>query len=219
MNPKKASFIKLIFSLLAVLFSFSILALSILRVSVWSIEENIQISKENSSQDSTKAATAASSSRDDLGTPNLIATNEAKVDYYLPYPGILPDHPLYFLKMIRDRIWLFFTTDSLKKAEIFLLFADKRINAAQFLVNGNKASLGVSTALKAEKYLERSINQIESVKDNQEKAKVFKEKLALSGGKHEEILSEIQKVIGDNQTLDLTLNLNQANLKKIQNLQ
>ena len=72
------------------------------------------------------------------------ATETAKtsIDYALPYPGILPGHPLYSVKMLRDRVMGWFITDPLKKAEFYLLLADKRINAGQFLVNYGKQQLG-----------------------------------------------------------------------------
>lgn len=79
------------------------------------------------------------------------------VDYYLPYPGILPDHPLYWLKMVRDRIGLIITTNPQVKAEKLLLYADKRLGAAWALIDGNKLNLGVSTLSKAEKYLEQAV--------------------------------------------------------------
>lgn len=110
------------------------------------------------------------------------------VDYYLAYPGILPDHPLYFLKMIRDRIWLFLTTDVLKKAELYLLFADKRIGATQALIEGNKPDLGVSTATKAEKYLEQAISQAERAREAGRDTTVFYETLSKAALKHEEVL-------------------------------
>jgi hypothetical protein len=76
------------------------------------------------------------------------------MEYYLPYPGILPDSPLYKIKALRDKIDLWFTFNPVEKATKELQYADKRINAAIFLMQGGKASLGVSTATKAEKYLE-----------------------------------------------------------------
>lgn len=113
---------------------------------------------------------------------------EPTVDYYLAYPGILPDHPLYFLKMIRDRIWLFLTTDVVKKAELYLLFADKRLGASQALIEGNKHDLGVSTATKAEKYLELAIGQAERAKQAGRDTAAFYETLSKATRKHEEVL-------------------------------
>ena len=71
-----------------------------------------------------------------------------KVEYYLPYPGILPDSPLYKIKAIRDRVQLVLTFDEVQKAERELLYADKRVGAAWALADGGKADLAVSTATK-----------------------------------------------------------------------
>jgi len=47
------------------------------------------------------------------------------VDYQLPYPGILTDHPLYILKNLRDRILEALIADPVKKSEFYLLQSDK----------------------------------------------------------------------------------------------
>src|SRR3989344_1770388 len=75
------------------------------------------------------------------------------VDYDLPYPGLLPDHPLYFLKMMRDSAIGFLISDPLKKAEFDLLQADKRLNSGLYLLHNDKdknAELAQSTISKGE---------------------------------------------------------------------
>lgn len=84
-------------------------------------------------------------------------------DYVLPYPGkILPDSPLWFLKAARDRAWLFLTRKPQKRAELKVLFADKRLVMARMLFEKGKTELGVSTLSKAEKYLEESSSEAEA---------------------------------------------------------
>ena len=39
-----------------------------------------------------------------------------QIEYYLPYPGVLPDSPLYKLKMVRDRVKLWITRDATRNA-------------------------------------------------------------------------------------------------------
>ena len=51
---------------------------------------------------------------------NVQMTTETTVKYELPYPGILPDNPLYFLKQIRDWIMERLITDPLKKIEFYM---------------------------------------------------------------------------------------------------
>ena len=46
-------------------------------------------------------------------TPSVLPTPTPEINYYLSYPGILPDHSLYLLKMVRDRLVLLSTTDPL----------------------------------------------------------------------------------------------------------
>lgn len=86
------------------------------------------------------------------------------VKYDLPYPGLLPDSPLYFLRVTRDRIVDFLISDPLKKSEFDLLQADKRLNAAIYLSNKGEISLALSTASKAENYFEQAINKMGEAK-------------------------------------------------------
>ncbi len=120
-----------------------------------------------------------------------------RVDYYLPYPGILPDHPMYWLKMIRDRVQLWLVTDSEMKAEKLLLCADKRLGAGFQLVEGSKVSLGVTTLTKAEKYLEQAVLLSESI----EGAEELREKLGKATRKHREVLMMVREKVGDEHRL------------------
>ena len=58
----------------------------------------------------------------DNGSP-LVGKKET-IDYALPYPGILIDHPLYFLKNIRDLIMERIITEPGKKVEFAILQSD-----------------------------------------------------------------------------------------------
>lgn len=135
-------------------------------------------------------------------TPTPIITPQPKVDYFLQYPGILPDNFLYPLKMIRDRILLGLTTDPVKRAEKLLLFADKRLGAGRALIEGGKTQLGIETLTKGEKYLEQAINQAEKAKQAGKETTVLYEKLAKASLKHQEVLGElVLKVPGETQAI------------------
>lgn len=125
------------------------------------------------------------------------ATDSAKqtVDYYLVYPGILPDHPLYRFKMIRDRIKILLTREPLSRAQLFLLFADKRVGAGKVLIEGNKVPLGLSTILKGEKYLEKSISEVSKAKKNGNNTGQITEKLAQASLKYEEVFLDLKEKI------------------------
>lgn len=111
-----------------------------------------------------------------------------KIEYPLPYPGILPDSILWSVKALRDRLWLLTVRDPMKRAEINLLFADKRIGMARVLIEGGKPELGVVTAQKAEQYLADALTESEKASQRGMKTDEFLNKLAKAALKHDEIL-------------------------------
>jgi hypothetical protein len=132
----------------------------------------------------------------DTKTLDVITTADG-VDYYLPYPGILPDHPLYWLKMIRDRILLFLTRSSEDKMSRLLLYADKRIGAAQALIKGGKDQLGVTTATKAEKYLERSLAELEKLYSQEKSSSEMFQRLSKASLKHKQVINDLLNDVSD----------------------
>jgi len=120
-----------------------------------------------------------------------------KVDYYLPYPGILPDHPLYWLKMFRDRLMLLLTQDPQVKLEKLMVYADKRLGAAKVLIEGGKVQLGITTATKGEKYLEQVVSQWQILKKANKTTLETKERLNKEFAKHKEILTDLLKKVPD----------------------
>lgn len=136
-----------------------------------------------------------------MPSPEATVSSSPKLNYFLAYPGILPDSPLYKLKMVRDRIWEWLTTGRLEKANLFLLYADKRLGAGKALIDGNKVSLGFTTLLKGEKYLERAIDETEKAKKEGREVETLAEKLKNASLKHEEILLELkEKLTADGKT-------------------
>ncbi len=131
-------------------------------------------------------------------TPGVVAdvaasqASMARIEYYLPYPGILPDSPLYKIKALRDRIALWLTFDPAEKSKKELLYADKRINAAIFLMQGGKGGLAVSTATKAEKYLESAAGVAVGEEKSGKDEKSLLLNLDKSGKKHLEVLKDLE---------------------------
>ncbi len=130
-----------------------------------------------------------------IPTNNLLKvaspTAQPKVNYSLPYPGILPDHPLYSLKMLRDRLVDFLLRDPLKKAEFLILMADKRLGAGKTLLESQKADLGQTTINKGEDYLLRAIETTRLAKEQGKDTSGLTEKLESSIAKHLEVLGEV----------------------------
>lgn len=126
---------------------------------------------------------------------NVLGESGIQVEYYLPYPGrVLTDSPLWPLKAARDKVWLWVTTNQTRKAELLLLFADKRLGMARILFEDNKAEIGYTTLTKAEKYLEEAKITEETNREEGYETKEFLEKLANASLKHYEVIEHILSV-------------------------
>jgi len=142
----------------------------------------------------------------------LVKTPQEKVIYNLPYPGLLPDSPLYLTKIIRDRINDFLTRDNLKKAELYLLNSDKRASMSMALALKGKNKLAIDTFIKGEKYFIKIPDLLRSAKKQGTQApSSFIETLKLSNAKHKEMIEELIKILpqGLNEPLTQLSDLNQ----------
>lgn len=118
-----------------------------------------------------------------------------RANYNLPYPGILPDNPLHFLKAARDRIILFLISDPLKKTEFNLLTSDKRIYAARLLADKNKDEQAISTLSKSNNYFHQAIASVSEAQRVGKNVDAVLHNLEQSIKKHQEVLSIIQKQV------------------------
>lgn len=116
-------------------------------------------------------------------------------EYVLPYPGILPDSPLYFLKAFRDRIVSLLISSPLKKAEFDLLQADKRLNSGVYLVEKGEIELAQSTISKGENYFEEAIIQAQEATKQGHKTADLVQRLSRSATKHQKVLKDLEKKV------------------------
>lgn len=127
--------------------------------------------------------------------PSVLGEETINIEYYLAYPGrVLPDSPLWPLKALRDRIWLWITTNPSRKAELKLLFADKRVSMSKILFEKEKPEIGYSTLTKAEKYLEEAVNQEKQNRAEGIDTGEFLQRLAKASLKHAQIIEEILEI-------------------------
>lgn len=133
-------------------------------------------------------------------TPSFINASdeiriEAKtIEYNLIYPGILPDHPLYFLKNIRDNVVYFLTRDYLKKARLNLDFSDKKAAMALLLSQKGKWKLAGSVLSEGE----ADFSKIPDLMNVSRKQGVAAPEnliltLKLSNEKHQEVIEQMLK--------------------------
>lgn len=190
------------FSKTIILSSLTILLLNVPRVTFAATTPTVKMEKKNVTIKNTEP----------VASPT--ATIEKKDAYLLPYPGILPDHPLYFLKGLRDRILEGLIVDPLRKAEFYILQADKRLNMGMFLGNQGKNVLMEQVISKGEKYLEKAIMGLTVAKSaGMQVPTSIVDRLEKSMEKHTEVLDgliakadEVQKS-GLSQSLELVKKL------------
>lgn len=114
------------------------------------------------------------------------------VDYTMPYPGLLPDNPLYSLKIFRDQFITFLLSNPVKKGRFELLQADKHIQAGYLLISKeNKGTLAVTTISKGNNYFDMAIGSITDAKKQGMDIGDLLQQLSRSNLKHTEILTSI----------------------------
>ena len=148
--------------------------------------------------------------------------NDGTVVYDLPYAGITPENPLYFLKQLRDEVTEFLTRDFIKKAELLLLASDKRAHIAIILAQEGKTRQSVEVLADAEEKAMRIPDLLrQSKKQGTAPSERFVYTLKLSNSKHKEIIQEIAKMFPqgqDEQVLSALIDLNQRIATELERL-
>jgi hypothetical protein len=117
-----------------------------------------------------------------------------KVDYVLPYPGILADHPLYFLKKLRDQILEKLISDPTKKTEFYILQSDKQLNAGIFLAMKGKTQLAATQFSEEIRFMKLAVTQTAVFKGQGKSVPGYiVERLNTSMTKHIELLTDQAK--------------------------
>lgn len=128
-----------------------------------------------------------------MPSPSPVAQQAS--DYALPYPGLLPDSPFYIFKAMRDKIISMLIKDPKKQAEFDLLQADKRVNAAMYLLQGSRAEekLAVETVSKGDNYFFFAVENATIAKKRGEDVNGFLDIMLASTQKHEQIMKSLEQ--------------------------
>jgi hypothetical protein len=120
----------------------------------------------------------------------------SEINYQLPVAGtVLPDNPLWMIKALRDKIWYLISPSPLRKAELALLFSDKRLVSAQTLLTEGKPDIAISTLTKGEKYLEISADEEKIARSQNYDTSEFLTKLATASLKHRELIEDLLPMV------------------------
>ncbi len=125
----------------------------------------------------------------DQEIPQDATTSAEKIDYNLAFPGILPDHPLYKIKVLRDKLALMLIGDPKKRIEYYLLQTDKGILATAMLVDKNEIKLAHETALKAEDNYTQLTFELKRL--SEKPSPDFFKRLQTASAKHQEVLQSL----------------------------
>jgi len=147
-----------------------------------------------------------------------ITTPEPKnqqVEYALPYPGILPDHPLYFLKNVRDWLLKIFISQPVRKTEFEMLLSDKSLNMAIFLADQGKKDLALKTLRISVDHLKTTESYLFEIPAS-EKPQInnIKDRFEKSLEKHQEIISNLSLVFSSDQQGEITSMLTELDTLK-----
>jgi len=132
----------------------------------------------------------------------VIATESSvtgKIEYSLPYPGILPDSPVYFLKVARDQTMLWLARTPQQRAFYLLLLADKRLAAGEILISNhsnisdhsNGKTIGIMSIAKGEEYFGQAVDEAIMAKKSGGDTNDLFAKLMVSSAKHAEVIREL----------------------------
>lgn len=147
---------------------------------------------------------------------------DGTVVYELPYAGITPENPLYFLKQLRDQITEILTRDFIQKAEFLLVSSDKRAHIALILAQKGKTRQSVEVLADAEEKAMRIPDLLrQSKKQGTAASERFIFTLKLSNSKHREIIQELAKMLPqgqDEQVLSALIDLNQRIATELERL-
>jgi len=129
---------------------------------------------------------------------------DMEIDYELAPPGkVLPDSPLWSFKVARDKVWLAITPSHTRKAEIDLLFADKRLAAAKILFEKGNFELGYPTLLKGETYLLEAFDHANRGKDQGMDVTWSLTRITLASLKHRQVIDEMLVVAPEDARPDI----------------
>ncbi len=118
----------------------------------------------------------------------------SRVEYSLPYPGILPDNPLYVLKTFRDKIIELLVSDPINKAEFYILQADKKLNMSIALTGKGKSAEAQEMMAQALIARTQAVTLLETTAQSGRVIPDFVlEKLTLSLKKHQEVLADMKQ--------------------------
>lgn len=119
-------------------------------------------------------------------------------NYELPFPGIMPDNPIYFLKLIRDDIEGFLISNPIKKAEFLIDKADMGMAVVNQMVIDKRSVKEIDPVLeKIDGYFLMGLDKIDEAERQGIEVKDLRRHIDLAGDKYEEICDRLRDKDGE----------------------
>ncbi len=109
----------------------------------------------------------------------------------LPSPGLTPDSPFYFLDTLGEKIGMFFTFGTEKKAEKALKYADEKIAEVKVMAEKNKAKALEKANQKYQEFLNLANKKAQEAKEKGEDIERRVTLISEKTLKHQEVLREV----------------------------
>lgn len=113
----------------------------------------------------------------------------------LPEPGMLPNHPLYFLKSWSESIGTFFTFGEERKAERLFELSERRLSETIALSEHEDSSIAEEAIERYQKQLEQAIQKAKEAKDKGMDMDELLEKISERTLKHQEVLADVYEKV------------------------
>jgi hypothetical protein len=145
-----------------------------------------------------------------------MASQSARVHYDLAFPGILPDSPIYKLKVLREIIEEMLINEPSKKIEFYLLQADKGILSSAILIDKNEIKLAQETLLKGENNFTLLTGQFGKITSRP--SPEFFRKLETASLKHQEVIISLMDRISkqDKKVFEDVLSFSKRNFNTVE---
>lgn len=122
----------------------------------------------------------------------LINSNETILsEEELTDPGLLPDHPLYFLKSLSENVGTFFTFGEINRANRQMMLAEKRLAEAQALMAQGETELAEKIMNRYQKRFAHALAFAQRAQEAGQNTNKVMAKIAENTLRHQAVLSRV----------------------------
>lgn len=114
---------------------------------------------------------------------------DINIDYKLPEPSVMPDHPMWSIQATLDRLNYYSISGSINKTDFLLNEADKRLAAGYSMILQDNFDEGIAVLVRSEQYFAKSYDKVQNAQEEEGYTDELY-KLSLASLKHREILEK-----------------------------